>query len=112
MDKISVVIEGKEYPCRPTMGALLRFKRETGKEVSDITDDNMSDSLIFLFCCAVSACNHDKVSFPYTSLMDFADALSVEEMNVWQKRMQENSDNKEDKSVSVEKKSNGRLKNT
>lgn len=27
MEKITIKIGGKEYPCRQTMGALLRFKR-------------------------------------------------------------------------------------
>jgi hypothetical protein len=38
MKKIEVTINGEAFPCRPTMGAMLRFKRETGKEVVDITD--------------------------------------------------------------------------
>ena len=31
--KTKIIIGGKEYPCRVTMGALLRFKRETGHDV-------------------------------------------------------------------------------
>ena len=35
MAKIEVTINGTAYPCRPTMGAMLRFKKETGKEVTE-----------------------------------------------------------------------------
>ena len=37
---IEVKINGKSYPCRPTMGAMLRFKKETGKEVTEISNGN------------------------------------------------------------------------
>ena len=33
MPKIEIMINGKAYPCRQTMGAMLRFKQETGKSV-------------------------------------------------------------------------------
>ena len=35
MAKIEVTINGAKYPCRPTMGAMLRFKKETGKMPSE-----------------------------------------------------------------------------
>lgn len=38
MRNIEIVVNGKAYPCRQTMGALLRFKRETGKEVTEVSD--------------------------------------------------------------------------
>ena len=41
---------GKEYPCRQTMGAMLRFKRETGREVTDMTY-GVSDLCTYLYCC-------------------------------------------------------------
>ena len=36
MPKIEIMINGKAYPCRQTMGAMLRFKKETGKEVTEL----------------------------------------------------------------------------
>ena len=47
MKKTIVTIDGQEYPCRPTMGAMLRFKRETGKEVNEIT--GLSDWIAYLY---------------------------------------------------------------
>lgn len=47
---LKVTVAGKEYPCRQTMGAMLRFKRETGREVTDMTD-GVSDLCTYLYCC-------------------------------------------------------------
>ena len=81
MRKIEIKIDGKAYPCRQTMGAMLRFKQETGKEVTEISG-NLSDMCAYLYCCVVSACKKDNVPFDM-SLMDFADALSPEDMTAW-----------------------------
>ena len=67
-------INGKEYPVRMTMGALLRFKRNTGKDVGDIKKDDIADMIILLWCCVASACKADGVDFDL-SLEQFA-ALS------------------------------------
>lgn len=81
MEKITIKIGGKEYPCRQTMGALLRFKRETGKEITE-TDGSLSEMCVFLWCCVASACKADGVEFGM-SLEDFADVLSPEELGAW-----------------------------
>ena len=82
MEKIEITINGKAYPCRQTMGAMLRFKRETGKEVTDIKSDEFSDLVTWLWCCVVSACSHDHIAFDM-ALMEFADALDPEQMAAW-----------------------------
>lgn len=82
MPKIEITINGKAYPCRQTMGAMLRFKRETGKEVTDIQGNDFSEMVAWLWCCVASACNHDGVEFGM-SLMDFADAMDPEQMSAW-----------------------------
>ncbi len=81
MAKIEVTINGKAYPCRQTMGAMLRFKQETGKEVTEI-DGGLSDMCTFLWCCIASACKADGVDFDM-SLMEFADSLTPEQMEAW-----------------------------
>ena len=75
------MIDGKAYPCRQTMGAMLRFKQETGKEVTEI-DGGLSDMCTFLWCCIASACKADGVDFDM-SLMEFADSLTPEQMEAW-----------------------------
>lgn len=81
MNKIEIIIDGKAYPCRQTMGAMLRFKKETGKEVTEIQGD-LSDMCAYLYCCTASACKKDGVKFNM-SLMDFADSLTPEDLNQW-----------------------------
>lgn len=81
MPKIEIRIDGKAYPCRQTMGAMLRFKKETGKEVTEISD-NLSDMCAYLYCCTLSACKKDSIKFDM-SLMDFADSITPEDLNQW-----------------------------
>lgn len=75
-----IQIKGVEYPCRVTMGAMLRYKRESGEDISKLKDDNMEGLVLFLWCCIKSACNADGVDFPY-SIDGFADSLSPQELN-------------------------------
>jgi hypothetical protein len=69
------------------MGAMLRFKKETGKEVTELQNGSFSDLCAYLYCCVASACAADKVPFKM-SLMDFADALSPEDMTQWAEQVQ------------------------
>lgn len=72
MKKITVY--GCEYPVRMTMGAMLRFKRQTGTDVSQMGTD-VSLMIVFLFCCVASACNADGVEFAL-DIDKFADGLA------------------------------------
>lgn len=82
MKKIEIIINGKSYPCKQTMGAMLRFKQETGKEVTEIGQGDLTDLCTYLWCCVVSACKAEGVEFGMT-LMDFADSLGTDEMQRW-----------------------------
>ena len=77
---IHVTIDGTSYPCRMTMGAMLRFRRETGREVSDIKEGSISDVAVLIWCCVASACKADGVPFSM-SLEDFCDNVSPEDMD-------------------------------
>lgn len=92
------------YPCRPTMGAMLRFKKETGKEITEITDKSFTDLCTYLYCCVASASAADKVDFSM-SLLEFADALNPEEMSAWAEQMQQSSTVNTDSTAEGEKKS-------
>lgn len=102
MKKVEILVNGKAFPCRPTMGAMLRFKRETGREITEIEQGSFSDICTYLWCCIVSACKHDGIDFNL-SLMDFADSISPDDMNAWNDAIQ--SDNPADESAEGEKKS-------
>ncbi len=80
--KLEVVVNGVAYPCHPTMGAMLRFKKETGKEITEIKADSLSDLCTYLYCCVASASAASGKAFGM-SLMEFADAMSPEDMQSW-----------------------------
>ena len=41
-------IAGKDYPCRMTMGAMLRFKQQMGYEVTAMKGESFTDNLTLL----------------------------------------------------------------
>ena len=82
MKRIEITVNGKAYPCSPTMGAMLRFKRETGREITEIDPQSFSDLCTYLWCCVVSASKRDGMEFGM-SLMDFADSISPDDMGEW-----------------------------
>lgn len=61
---------------------MLRFKRETGREITEIDPGSFSDLCTYLWCCVSSACKREGVEFGM-SLMDFADRLDPEDMSGW-----------------------------
>ena len=69
-------INGQEYPCQETMGAALRFKRETGVDISR-ADMDAEAAITYLWCRVASACDAAHKEFNMT-LMEFADALPLE----------------------------------
>lgn len=80
--KNTLTVAGKEYPCRVTMGAMVRFKRETGRDVSTLTQADISDLVLFMWCCVVSACKADGIEFGM-SFEDFADNVESENLNAF-----------------------------
>lgn len=81
---VTVVVDGKEYPCYPTMGAMLRFKQQTGREITEMDPASFSDLCTYLHCCVASASRREGKEFDM-SLMDFADALTPDQMTQWQR---------------------------
>lgn len=77
----TITINGTEYPCRQTMGAFLRYKRETGKEATEIKGE-LSEVLTFLYCCIKSACSAESKEFKYT-LTEFADSVTMDDIDRW-----------------------------
>ena len=86
--KLEITIDGVTYPCAPSMGAMLRFRQETGRQVSEMDPTSFSDLCVFLWCCVASASAREGVPFAM-GLMDFADRISPEDMQGWQTAMAE-----------------------
>ena len=51
-----ITVKGVTSPCRVTMGAMVRFKRASGRDVSEISKNDVSDMVLFMWCCVASAC--------------------------------------------------------
>lgn len=82
MKQGKITIGGVDYPCRVTMGAMLRFKRETGKDVSAMNGNDVADLVTFMWCCVKSASAADGVEMPL-ALEAFADALEPGDMEAF-----------------------------
>ena len=82
MKHIEITINGTAYPCSPTMGAMLRFKQETGREITEIDPTSFTDLCTYLWCCVESAAKREGKTFDL-SLMEFADNLTPEDMTAW-----------------------------
>lgn len=80
-----VFIYAKDYPSRVTMGAMIDFKRETGKDVNEIGTD-VEQLTMFMYCCVRSACRADKVEFTLT-FEEFADGINLEDFTAFQNGM-------------------------
>ena len=77
--EVKIKIHGREYPCMITLGAFLRYNHETGKDTPEIAGNDITAMVTFLWCCTASTCNDKKVDFDI-SLMDFADALTLDQL--------------------------------
>ena len=85
MKNVSINIktsDGKTLPCRMTLGAMRRFKQETGKDADRI--DGAADLAVFIWCCCASTCNADGKEFGY-SLDDFCDRLDMSALEAFSK---------------------------
>lgn len=77
----AIISGGKEYPCYPTMGAMLRYKRLTNKEYNQ-GDGTISDALTRLYCLACSASEAEGAEKP-ADLQSFCNGISPEVFNQW-----------------------------
>lgn len=91
-----IVIDGTEYPCFQTMGAVLYYKDETGEEVSAIKAGEISKLVIFFWCTVKAACDRCKVEFPYTA-REFAVMVDSSQLDQWQNSAMEESSGTQEK---------------
>ncbi|MDO5395653.1 MAG: hypothetical protein Q4F07_06785 [Bacteroidales bacterium] len=87
MKRIEIQINGEAYPCSLTMGAMLRFKQETGREITEIDAASFSDLCTYLWCCVISASKREGRRFDMT-LMEFADSIDPADMEQWTKSLE------------------------
>ncbi|MCH5230656.1 MAG: hypothetical protein J1F43_02550 [Muribaculaceae bacterium] len=92
--KFYVEIESVEYPAESSLGARLLFKKETGKEVREIS--GLSDSIIWLWWCVKSASARSKNPMEL-DCQEFADSCTMEVLDEWSRvQNQEAAESKKD----------------
>ncbi len=95
MKEMRISVGGRELPCRLTMGAMLLFKRQTGKDLNQIQGEDLEAMLTLLWCCVKSACRAEGVEFNVDFEM-FCDMITPEEMALWNKAMETEQDKKKE----------------
>lgn len=82
---INIQVGERTYPFRMTLGAMLRFKRVTGKDLAKeaLDDGDIEEVAALLYACVASASVADKVPFDM-SFEEFCDNLSAEDMEAMQ----------------------------
>lgn len=78
---ITIQVGDRSYPFRMTLGAMLRFKRATGKDLAreELDAGDLEEIAQLLYACLASASVADKVPFDL-SFEEFCDNLSAEDM--------------------------------
>lgn len=95
MKEMRISVGGRELPCRLTMGAMLLFKRQTGKDLNQIQGEDLEAMLTLLWCCVKSACRAEGVEFDVDFEM-FCDMITPDEMALWNKAMETEQDKKKE----------------
>lgn len=98
---VTIVADGESYPCTPTKGAWLLFRELTGREVSQIRADSLTDLFTYLYWCVKAGCRRQGVDLGHT-LEGLADMCDASEVIAWGKAL---SDGVGDEGVGGEKKS-------
>ena len=92
-----VKLYGKEYPSSMTMGAMIDFKRQTGKDVNDIGAE-LELLTLFMFCCVRSACRADGITFDM-EFDHFADGINLEDFAQFQENLSEGAEGSKKKKM-------------
>lgn len=85
---MKIEIKGKEYPCYFVMGAFLRFKRETGKDVSQIQQDDLEDLLMLMWCCVKCSCQAEDIDFSF-DFESFCNSITPAVLSSWNEKISE-----------------------
>ena len=73
MKRIEITVNGTAYPCSPTMGAMLRFKEQTGREITQIDPSSLSDLCTYLWCCVKAGAKREGKEFDLSLMDDMAE---------------------------------------
>lgn len=85
---LKITLKGVEYPCYFVMGAFLLFKRETGKDVSQMKQDDLEELLMLMWCCLKCSCQSEHIEFPY-DFESFCNSITPSALNGWNEKVSE-----------------------
>lgn len=88
MKKFLITVGGKEVPCRLTMGAMLQFKRTTGRDISQMENGDLEDLLMLMWCCICCACRADGYEYD-VDFEQFACLITPEDVTAWNRQITE-----------------------
>lgn len=93
INRTTISVGGKDYPCRLTMGAMLLFKRNTGQDVSQMQEADLEQMLMLMWCCVVSACRAEGVEFD-VDFERFCDMVTPQDLNRWNEALSRENEKK------------------
>lgn len=73
-----ITIQGKRFPFRLTIGAMVRYKQITGKDFSEFKGD-MEELGMIIQCGIRSACKAEGVEAPQLNTDELLDYIDLEE---------------------------------
>lgn len=91
--RYKIIIAGKEYPCDFVMGAFLLFKRETGKDVSQMKQDDLEDLLMLMWCCVKCTTQAEGDEFPL-DFETFCNSITPAVLNGWNEKISTEAEKK------------------
>jgi hypothetical protein len=85
---IKIKVNGRELPAYETLGAAVRFKDETGRDLSKIDVTSISDIAVLIWARVAGACGRERIDFDMT-FREFADAIDIGSLNEWAQAIQQ-----------------------
>lgn len=83
---LRIKINGTAFPLRLVMGALILFKRESGKDVSSMRNDDVEDSLLLMWCCVKCASQAEGIDFSL-DFETFCNSITPDDVAEWNSEM-------------------------
>lgn len=85
---IKIKVNGRELPAYETLGAAVRFKDETGRDLSKIDITSISDIAVLIWARVAGACSRERIEFDMT-FREFADAVDMTSLSEWTQAIQQ-----------------------
>lgn len=79
-DRATITIKGKTYPCYVTMGALLLYKRTTGREMNEVSSPTLEETMEIIYCVVKAASMAEGIELPYADVVEFACCLTPDQV--------------------------------